>query len=81
MHDPIATSTRPASIALARLAVTLGLAALGTAAQANTPTIVDEWASIKAPAAPELKSATLDPKTTALLVLDFVNPNCSSRPR
>lgn len=81
MHDPLAASTRPASLALARLAVTLGLAALGTAAQANTPTIVDEWASIKAPAAPELKSATLDPKTTALLLLDFVNPNCTSRPR
>jgi nicotinamidase-related amidase len=78
---PIAASIHPASLALARLAVTLGLAALGTAAQANTPTIVDEWASIKAPAAPELKAATLDPKTTALLVLDFVNPNCTSRPR
>ena len=81
MHDPIAASPRPASLALARLAVTLGLAALGTAAAANTPTIIDEWASIKAPAAPELKPATLDPKTTALLVLDFVNPNCTSRPR
>jgi nicotinamidase-related amidase len=81
MHDLIAAATRAASSTLARLAVTLGLAALGTAAQANTPTIVDEWAGIKAPAAPELKSATLDPKTTALLVLDFVNPNCTSRPR
>lgn len=81
MHDPIAASTRAASHALARLAVTLGLAALGAAAQANTPTIVDEWAGIKAPAAPELKLATLDPKSTALLLLDFVNPNCTSRPR
>ena len=81
MPNPIAASTRSASPASARLAVTLGLAALGTAAEANTPTIVDEWASIKPPAAPELKSATLDPKTTALLVLDFVNPNCTSRPR
>jgi len=81
MHDPIAAATRPATVALARLTVTFGLAALGVAAQANTPTIVDEWAAIKAPAAPELKSATLDPKTTALLVLDFVNPNCTSRPR
>jgi nicotinamidase-related amidase len=59
----------------------LGLAALGTAALADTPTIVDEWASVKAPAAPELKPVTLDPKSTALLVLDFVNPNCTSRPR
>jgi nicotinamidase-related amidase len=59
----------------------LGLAALGTAALADTPTIVDEWASVKAPAAPELKPVTLDPKSTALLVLDFVSPNCTSRPR
>lgn len=81
MHDPIAASTRAASPALARLVVTLGLAALGATAQANTPTIVDEWAGIKAPVAPELKLATLDPKSTALLLLDFVNPNCTSRPR
>lgn len=81
MLDFIAASTRAASPALARVVVTLGLAALGTAAQASTTTIVDEWAGIKAPAAPELKAATLDPKTTALLVLDFVNPNCTSRPR
>ena len=81
MHDPVAASARPKTLALARLAIMLGLATLGAAAQANTPTIVDEWANIKAPAAPELKSATLDPKTTALLVLDFVNPNCTSRQR
>lgn len=81
MQDPILASTRHASLALVRLGVALGLAAPGIAAQANTPTIVDEWASIKAPAAPELKVATLDPKTTALLVLDFVKPNCTSRPR
>lgn len=72
----------PASVArpAARLALALGLAAMGAMAQANT-TIVDEWANIKAPAAPELKAAQLDPKTTALLVLDFVSPNCTSRPR
>lgn len=81
MQDPVPTPFRPASLAPVRLAVALGLSVLGIAAQASTPTIVDEWASIKAPAAPELKPATLDPKTTALLVLDFVNPNCTSRPR
>ena len=34
--------------------------------------IVDEWASVKAPAAPALKPVTVDPKTTALLMLDFM---------
>ena len=46
-------------------------------------TIVDEWASVTAPPAPELQEVTVDPKTTALLVLDIQNRNCSAerRPR
>ena len=59
------------------LATGLGLAVPATSAQ----TIVDEWASVKAPPAPELKAVTIDPKTTALLMLDFVTPNCTQRPR
>ena len=55
----------------------LGLAVSAASAQ----TIVDEWATVKAPPAPELKPANLDPKTTALLMLDFVAPNCTQRPR
>jgi nicotinamidase-related amidase len=43
--------------------------------------IVDEWGSVKAPPAPELKPVTADPKSTALLLLDFINPNCTGRPR
>ncbi|HEY5377982.1 MAG TPA: isochorismatase family protein [Pseudolabrys sp.] len=43
--------------------------------------IVDEWASIKQPAAPTLKPVTVDPKTTALLMLDFMKQNCGKRPR
>src|SRR5215510_7118871 len=43
--------------------------------------IVDEWASVKTPKAPELKAVTVDPKTTALLMLDFMNQNCGQRPR
>lgn len=60
-------------------AATAVLAALTLPAQAAN--IVDEWASVKAPAAPELRPVTADPKTTALLLLDFINPNCTSRPR
>ena len=44
-------------------------------------TIVDEWSSVKAPPAPVLKDVTVDPKTTALLMLDFVPPTCGARPR
>jgi nicotinamidase-related amidase len=59
------------------LAAGLGLAASATSAQ----TIIDEWPTVTAPPAPALKPVTLDPKTTALLMLDFVAPNCTQRPR
>ncbi len=52
---------------------------LSTAASAQT--IVDEWANVKAPPPPVLKPVTIDPKTTALLMLDFMNQNCGKRPR
>jgi nicotinamidase-related amidase len=43
---------------------------------ARADDIVTAWASVKAPPAPELKSVTVDPKTTALLMLDFLQANC-----
>jgi len=43
--------------------------------------ITTEWAGVKPPPVPELKSATIEPKTTALLVLDFMKTNCGTRPR
>ena len=48
---------------------------------ASAQTIVDEWANVKAPPAPQLKLVTVDVKTTALLMLDFMNQNCGVRPR
>jgi nicotinamidase-related amidase len=51
------------------LGVCLGLvlAPAGVCAQ----TIIDDWAKVKVPAAPELKPVTVTPAETALLVLDF----------
>jgi nicotinamidase-related amidase len=43
--------------------------------------VVEEWASVKAPPPPALKPVTVDPKTTALLMLDFLKANCAPRPR
>lgn len=43
--------------------------------------IIAEWATVKAPPAPELKPVTLDGKTTALLILDMMKTNCPRRPR
>lgn len=62
-------------------AVTAALVVGALALPAQAANIVDEWASVKAPAAPELKPVTVDPKTTALLMLDFMNQNCGKRPR
>ncbi len=46
-------------------------------------TIIDEWADVKAPKAPELKPVSVDPNVTALLVLDIEKRTCNSerRPR
>ncbi len=43
--------------------------------------ITTEWASVKPPPVPQLKPATVDPKTTALLILDLMKTNCGQRPR
>jgi nicotinamidase-related amidase len=45
--------------------------------------VVDEWPSVQAPKPPELKPVTLEPTTTALLLLDFVKQTCNNerRPR
>src|SRR5262249_30656268 len=43
--------------------------------------IIAEWASVKLPPVPELKPVTVEPETTALLVLDMMKANCGARPR
>ena len=53
-------------------------AVLVYAAPAPAQTIIDEWQSVKAPPAPEFKAVTVDPKTTALLVLDLLKQICTN---
>jgi nicotinamidase-related amidase len=43
--------------------------------------ITTEWTAVKPPPVPELKPVSIDSKTTALLVLDFMKVNCGVRPR
>ena len=64
---------------IAAAAASIMVMALGLPAQAAD--ILDEWANVKAPPAPTLKEVKVDPKTTALLMLDFMNQNCGKRPR
>lgn len=49
--------------------------------RAGAATIVDEWSSVTAPAPPALQPVTVDPKTTALLVLDLVKQTCNQQVR
>ena len=51
------------------------------AAPARANDITTEWATVKPPPVPELKAVTVDPKSTALLLLDFMKQNCGTRPR
>src|SRR5229473_4997126 len=61
---------------------TAALAAVALAAPAVAEqAIIDEWPSIKTPPAPALKEVTVDPKTTALLMLDFVKQTCNAQRR
>ncbi len=55
--------------------------ALGLAGATRGQTIIDEWGSVKAPPPPELKPVTIDPKTTALLVLDLLKQQCNDKRR
>jgi nicotinamidase-related amidase len=50
---------------------------------AYSQTIIDEWNTVKVPPAPELKTVKIDPKVTALLMLDFNKQTCNAerRPR
>jgi nicotinamidase-related amidase len=67
------------SVAAAAGLLAVGLAGMPTAAQ----TLIEEWTSAKLPPPPELKSATLIPNETALLVMDFTTQTCTPerRPR
>jgi len=49
-----------------------------TSVAGDSATIIDSWSAVQVPTPPPLKAVTVDPSTTALLVLDFVKPICTS---
>jgi nicotinamidase-related amidase len=63
------------------VALAASMAAMTAPSPLAAQTIADEWATVKAPPAPELKPVTIDSKSTALLLLDFGKQNCGQRPR
>ena len=68
---------------LRKIVVVSGLLLFFTGGVVSAQTIVDEWATIKAPPPPALKAVTIDPKVTGLLILDIIKQNCNAerRPR
>ncbi len=54
------------------------LAAIATPAASD---IISEWNSAATPPAPQLKEVTVDPSTTALLLLGLMKSNCGPQPR
>src|SRR4051812_31200119 len=61
--------------------VLLAAAAPFAVPPAGAHDIITAWSSVKLPQPPQLKPVTVDPKTTALLVLDLMKANCGARPR
>ena len=70
----------PGRLRLCAAAIALAVASYG-AAPAQAADIIADWPTLQVPPPPTLKPATLDPKTTALLLLDFLTTNCNERPR
>jgi Isochorismatase family len=63
-------------------AVSVAIAASAcVAVPARATDVIAEWSTIQVPPPPALKAVTVDPKSTALLLLDFMTENCGQRPR
>jgi isochorismate hydrolase len=63
-------------------AATIAIAAAGHGAvPARAADIIADWPAMQMPPPPTLKAATVDPKTTALFLFDFMTTNCNERPR
>jgi len=63
--------------------VAVALGGIADTQPASAQGVIQEWASVKAPPPPPLNHITIDPKTTALLVLDMATQTCNAtqRPR
>ena len=48
---------------------------------ARAADVIAEWSTIQMPPPPTLKPVTVDPKSTALFLFDFMTENCGQRPR
>ncbi len=74
---------RTSAIARKTLCIMALALSCAIASPAGAQGVLDDWAKVALPPAPALKSASVDPKTTALLLFDFTTQTCSQerRPR
>jgi nicotinamidase-related amidase len=63
------------------IAVAIATLAVFATSAARSQTIIDDWYQAKLPPPPQLKPVTIDPKTTALLVMDFTVQTCTPEKR
>jgi hypothetical protein len=70
------------STSIRLVAASVAVAVSGyVAAPALAADLIAEWPTIAMPPAPTLKPVTVDSKTTALFLFDFMTENCGKRPR
>ena len=62
----------------AAIAFAAAISAAGTACAAD---LIADWPTIQMPPPPQAKPMTVDPKTTALFLFDFMNTNCNMQQR
>src|SRR6266700_1610062 len=62
-------------------AAAAGALIIAFAASSAATDILNDWDTVKPPPKPEIKAVTLEPSTTALLILDMMKQNCGARPR
>ena len=62
------------------LSLTMLAGSIALSLPARAADIIDNWTQVQAPAAPKLDNVTVDPKTSALLMLDFLKQNCAPVP-
>jgi nicotinamidase-related amidase len=62
-------------------AASVVLVASTLAMPARATDVIADWPTIQMPPAPTLKAVSVDPKTTALFLFDFMTTNCGERPR
>ena len=59
----------------------LAILLLAAGPPAPAGSVIDDWASVQPPAPPALKPVTLEPASTALLMMDFNSQTCSTEKR